>query len=64
MNVKSVYVETTNICNLNCKTCYNRSGLNKERKEISKAQLEEIIKLFLPFGLSRFLISGGEPALW
>ena len=39
MNVKSVYVETTNICNLNCKTCYNRSGLNKERKEISKAQL-------------------------
>lgn len=63
MNVKSVYVETTNICNLNCKTCYNRSGLNKERKEISKAQLEEIIKLFLPFGLSRFLISGGEPAL-
>lgn len=63
MNVKSVYVETTNICNLNCKTCYNRSGLNKEKREISKDQLEKIIQLFLPFGLSRFLISGGEPVL-
>lgn len=63
MNVKTVYVETTNICNLNCKTCYNRSGLNKERKEISKDQIEQIIKIFIPLGLSRFLISGGEPTL-
>lgn len=63
MNVKSVYVETTNLCNLNCKTCYNRSGLNKKLNEISKAQLENIIHLFLPFGLSRLLISGGEPTL-
>ena len=59
MNVKTVYVEITDICNLNCKTCYNRSGMKKEPKEISKIQLEEIIKLFFPFGLSRVLISGG-----
>ena len=63
MNVKSVYVETTNLCNLDCKTCYNRSGLNKVRQEIAKEQVEQIINLFIPLGLSRFLISGGEPTL-
>lgn len=63
MNVKTVYVETTNICNLNCRTCYNRSGLNKICKEISKEQLQDIINLFAPLGMSRFLISGGEPTL-
>lgn len=63
MNVKTIYVEITNQCNLNCQTCYNRSGLNKERKEISPSQLEQIIQLFIPLGLKRFLLSGGEPTL-
>ncbi|MCI9414636.1 MAG: radical SAM protein [Clostridiales bacterium] len=63
MRVKVVYVEITNQCNLNCRTCYNRSGLNRERKEISAARLEGIIERFLPLGLERFLISGGEPTL-
>lgn len=63
MNVKTVYTEITNQCNLNCRTCYNRSGLNHEVKEVPKAQLEMILNLFLPFGLSRFLLSGGEPTL-
>jgi radical SAM protein with 4Fe4S-binding SPASM domain len=61
MIVKTIYVEVTNQCNLNCRTCYNRSGLNRDRKEISVNQLEDIINLFLPYGLKRFLISGGEP---
>ena len=34
MKVKTVYVEITNQCNLNCRTCYNRSGLNRERREL------------------------------
>lgn len=63
MNVKTVYVEITNSCNLNCATCYNRSGLNKTRDELSFEQIEDIINLFLPFGLKRFLLSGGEPTL-
>lgn len=63
MSVKTLYTEITNQCNLNCITCYNRSGLNKKRKEISNTQLKNIIKLFLPLGLKRFLISGGEPTL-
>ncbi|MBQ8188155.1 MAG: radical SAM protein [Lachnospiraceae bacterium] len=63
MNVKSLYIEITNQCNLNCTTCYNRSGLNKERTELSAAQLEQIIQNFLPYGLERILLSGGEPTL-
>lgn len=63
MRFKSAYFEITNRCNLNCKTCYNRSGLNTERKEISKAQLKTAIELLLPFGVQRILLSGGEPTV-
>ncbi len=63
MNIKTIYVEITNQCNLNCATCYNRSGLNRKRIELSFEQIENIIKLFLPYGLKRFLLSGGEPTL-
>jgi radical SAM protein with 4Fe4S-binding SPASM domain len=63
MRVKSAYFEITNRCNLNCKTCYNRSGLNTKRKEISKAQLKKAIELLIPFGVQRILLSGGEPTV-
>lgn len=63
MNIKTVYVEITNFCSLNCITCYNRSGLNCQRTELSFEQIENIIKLFTPLGLKRFLLSGGEPTL-
>ena len=61
MIVKSAYFEITNRCNLNCKTCYNRSGLNNEKKEISLAQLKQSIELLIPLGVQRILLSGGEP---
>lgn len=63
MKIKTIYTEITNQCNLNCATCYNRSGLNKEVKELSKEQIGNILKTFLPLGLNRFLLSGGEPTL-
>ena len=63
MNIKTVYIEITNQCNLNCATCYNRSGLNRSRVELSFDQIENTLNLFLPFGLQRFLLSGGEPTL-
>ena len=63
MNVTSVYVEITNQCNLNCRTCYNRSGLNRTRKELSCEDLEQLIQLFLPLGLKHLSLSGGEPTL-
>ena len=61
--INTIYVEITNQCNLNCRSCYNRSGLNKECTELSATQLEAIIALFLPLGLKRILLSGGEPVL-
>lgn len=63
MRTETIYVEIVNQCNLNCKTCYNRSGLNRSRRELSKAQIEEMIQTFLPYGLNRVLFSGGEPTL-
>ena len=63
MKAKNVYIEITNRCNFNCATCYNRSGLNKETREISPEQLEFIISLLSEYGADRFLISGGEPSL-
>ena len=63
MNIKTVYIEITNKCNLNCDTCYNRSGLNRERRELSCEQIERIIGIFEPYGLKRVLLSGGEPTL-
>ena len=63
MNINTIYVEITNQCNLNCQTCYNRSGLNRVCEEISAIQLDKIINLFQPYGLKRVLLSGGEPAV-
>ncbi|MBO5968541.1 MAG: radical SAM protein [Clostridia bacterium] len=63
MNIKTVYIEITNRCNLNCRTCYNRSGLNKKTQELSINQIEHIISLFSTYGAKRFLFSGGEPSL-
>lgn len=63
MTINSVYIEITNQCNLNCETCYNRSGLNRERLEISAEKFKQVIDLFSSYGATRFLISGGEPTL-
>ena len=63
MNIKTVYIEITNRCNLNCRTCYNRSGLNRHTEEISVEQLEQIIETTSRYGANRFLFSGGEPSL-
>lgn len=63
MNIDTVYIEIINTCNLNCTTCYNGSGLNTERRELSLVQLKNIINTFKAFGLKRIIISGGEPML-
>ena len=63
MTIRSVYFEITNRCNMNCQTCYNRSGLNKITQEILVDQLENAMTFFSRHGCSRFLLSGGEPTL-
>lgn len=63
MKVDTIYLEITNQCNLNCQTCYNQSGLNHQRKELSLDDIQNTIELFSDYGLNRVLLSGGEPTL-
>ena len=63
MKIKTVYIEITNRCNLNCRTCYNRSGLNRETQELSVSEIEQIMNTLSRYGANRFLFSGGEPSL-
>ncbi|OGO93612.1 MAG: hypothetical protein A2Y17_00700 [Clostridiales bacterium GWF2_38_85] len=62
-NIIASYIEITNKCNLNCITCYNRSGMNTSQQEITFEQLKIIIKQLNAYGCKRFSISGGEPCL-
>lgn len=63
ISVNTVYAEITNQCNLNCYTCYNRSGLNCQRQELSLLHIEKILHTFTKYGLQRLIFSGGEPTL-
>ena len=64
MRMISAYLEITNQCNLNCITCYNRSGLNHSRHELSASQIITIMKrLQKEFDCTSFSFAGGEPLL-
>ena len=61
---KSVYIEITNRCNLNCRDCYNSSGTNKNTVELDPDTLINFIKeLKYHCGVEFVVISGGEPLL-
>lgn len=65
MRIESAYFEITNLCNLNCATCYNRSGLNHVRRELSFAHLQQILqRLSSEFDCHSFAFAGGEPLLY
>ena len=64
LNVSSAYIEITNICNLDCRSCYNRSGQPHPRKELSLAQIKQIVpRLVGEFGCTSVALAGGEPTL-
>ena len=63
MKIDSAYIEITNACNINCKTCYNRSGTNTSRQEISFVQLQDAILKLMELGAKQFIFAGGEPTL-
>lgn len=61
VKVTSAFLETTSICNLRCKHCYNESGT--KNVNLSVKSIEKVITGLIPFGANRFSISGGEPLL-
>jgi radical SAM protein with 4Fe4S-binding SPASM domain len=63
MKIDSAFIEITNVCNLNCSTCYNRSGTNTKRQEISFIQLQSTISKLIELGAGQFILAGGEPTL-
>lgn len=64
MKVTSAYLEITNICNLDCRSCYNRSGRTKTRRELSLAQIQAMSDRFVKeFDCHYIALAGGEPTL-
>lgn len=64
MKVTSAYLEITNICNLDCRSCYNRSGRTKTRHELSLAQIRALSDRFIrKFDCQYIVLAGGEPTL-
>ena len=64
MIFKSAYIEITNVCNLNCSTCYNRSGNNLKVQELSFKELDKIFDALVnKYQCERILLAGGEPTL-
>ena len=59
---QTLFIEITNICNYNCKHCYNSSS-NVNKVSIELKQFEKIIKDFVQNGIDSVVLSGGEALL-
>ena len=60
MKFKKIYIEITNICNLNCSFC---SLDNREKKELSLGEFEHILKEINNYTDYIYLHVKGEPLL-
>lgn len=64
MKISNAYIEITNRCNLNCRSCYNRSGMKHLQQDFSYTDYSKIAnRLVKEFGCKRISLSGGEPTL-
>lgn len=64
MKIRSAYFEIIDCCNLNCRSCYNRSGIPHKRQEMPLVQFQTMTnRLKNEFGCNRITLSGGEPTL-
>jgi len=65
--LQSLYLHLTDRCNLHCRYCYNaeyrqESGA-QPRKELTDAEVFDVIDQAVVLGVKSFTISGGEPLL-
>ena len=64
MKISHAYIEITNSCNLNCRSCYNRSGMKHLRQELYYIDFSKISnRLIGELDCKRISLSGGEPTL-
>lgn len=62
MEIKSVYVEILNKCNMHCCYCYNDSSKDN-LPQINQEQFLDIVELMKKYECKNIWISGGEPFL-
>lgn len=62
LNLKSIYIEITNKCNLYCKHCYNASGIQNDMY-LDSHVIERIYQEFHNQKIKHIALSGGEPFL-
>jgi len=60
--VKTVFWETTKLCNMNCRHCSNESGF-QSKEELSSQEIISLCSQFIDIGLKDFRFYGGEPFL-
>ena len=60
MRFKKIYIEITNICNMQCSFC---PPTNRLKKEMSVEQFEQVLKQIKPFTSYVYLHLRGEPLL-
>ncbi|MFH1232460.1 MAG: radical SAM protein [Patescibacteria group bacterium] len=63
--IKSIHLEITGKCNLECVYCYNSQFNNKEKldKEMSTEDIKRLINEASGMGCNSFTFSGGDPFL-
>lgn len=61
VDIKSAFVETTSLCNLKCKHCYNDSGVSCNY--IDFKVIEGLVSSLVELNAEFVSISGGEPLL-
>ncbi|MCD6462140.1 MAG: radical SAM protein [Thermotogae bacterium] len=59
---KLVVISPTYACNLNCVGCY--AGLYGRKYQLTKEEMESILKQANELGIYFFVITGGEPFIW
>lgn len=60
---KTISIELTKRCNLECKYCYSRVYKEDEASELTTEQIKSFLKNFCVNGGRRVLYTGGEPLL-
>lgn len=67
ISMNTLFFEITDMCNRNCKHCYNNSN-SINYKLVSMEQFTKIIKEFIEYGIDTVILSGGEallhPEIW
>lgn len=59
-----VSIEITNDCNLKCRHCMNRSGMDATYTRFSLDDINSLIKEFVICNVTEVYITGGEPTLY